>query len=55
MLRSQAHLQVTPANAKTKTCKRAYLPKRTANKIDARKMKVNISNGKVVGISNNPE
>jgi len=25
-LRSQAHCQVAPANATTKTCQRAYLP-----------------------------
>jgi len=31
-LRSQAHLQVAPAKAKTKTCKRACLPKRTDRK-----------------------
>jgi len=38
-LRSQAHLQVAPANAKTKTCKRACLPQRTADRKDAAKMK----------------
>jgi len=38
-LRSQAHLQVAPANAKTKTCKKACLPKRTADRKDAAKMK----------------
>jgi hypothetical protein len=38
-LRSQAHLQVAPANAKSKTCKRACLPKRTADRKDAAKMK----------------
>jgi len=32
-------LQVAPANAKSKTCKRACLPKRTADKNDAAKMK----------------
>lgn len=39
MLRSQAHLQVAPANAITKTCKRACLPKRTAVRKDSAKMK----------------
>ena len=39
MLRSQAHLQVAPANAKTKTCKRACLPQRTTDRKDAAKMK----------------
>ncbi len=38
-LRSQAHLQVAPANAKTKTCKRACLPQRTVDRKDAAKMK----------------
>jgi len=38
-LRSQAHLQVTPANAKTKTCKRAGLPIRTVDRKGAAKMK----------------
>jgi hypothetical protein len=28
MLHSQAHCQVAPANATTKTCQRAYLPQR---------------------------
>jgi len=32
-------LQVAPANAKTKTCKRACLPERTADWKDAAKMK----------------
>lgn len=39
MLRSQAHLQVAPAKAKTKTCKRACLPQPTVNRKDAAKMK----------------
>jgi len=43
-LRSQAHLQVAPANAKTQTCKRACLPKRTADRKDAAKMKENERN-----------
>jgi len=34
-------LQVAPANAKTKTCKRACLPQRTADRKDAAKMKEN--------------
>jgi hypothetical protein len=45
-LRSQAQLvpkfrglQVSPANAKSKTCKRACLPKREADRKDAAKMK----------------
>jgi len=38
-LRSQAHLQVAPTNAKTKTCKRACFPKRSADRKDAAKMK----------------
>ena len=45
-LRSQAHLQVAPANAKAKTCKRACLPKRTTDRKDAAKMKDRISNDK---------
>jgi hypothetical protein len=45
-LRSQAHFQVAPANAKTKTCKRACLPLRTADKKDAAKMKDRITNDK---------
>ncbi|MDO9153238.1 MAG: hypothetical protein Q7U47_05950 [Paludibacter sp.] len=32
-------MQVAPANAKTKTCKRACLPKRTKDRKDAAKMK----------------
>jgi hypothetical protein len=32
-------LQVAPTNAKTKTCKKAYLPQRTADRKDAAKMK----------------
>ena len=36
-LRSQSHLQVAPANAKTKTCKRACLPQRMADRKDAAK------------------
>ena len=43
-LRSQAHLQVAPANAKTQTCKRACLPQRTADRKDAAKMKENERN-----------
>ncbi|GET23041.1 hypothetical protein JCM18694_32870 [Prolixibacter denitrificans] len=39
MLRSQAHLQVAQANAKTKTCKRACLPKRTTDRKNAAKKK----------------
>lgn len=39
MLSSLAHLQVAPANAKTKTCKRACLSQRTADRKDAAKMK----------------
>jgi len=46
MLRSQAHLQVAPANAKTKTCKRACLPQRTADRNDAAKMKEKLT-GKI--------
>jgi len=38
-LRSQAHLQVAQANAKTKTCKRACLPQHTTDRKDAAKMK----------------
>jgi len=34
-------LQVAPANAKTKTCKRACLSQRTADRNDAAKMKEN--------------
>jgi len=34
-------LQVTPASAKTKSCKRACLPQRTADRKDAAKMKEN--------------
>jgi len=34
-----AHLQFSQANAKTKTCKRACLPQRTADRKDAAKMK----------------
>jgi len=41
MLCSQAHLQVARANAKTKTYKRACLPKRTADRKDTAKMKEN--------------
>ena len=36
-LRSKAHLQVAPANAKTKTCKRACLLHRTEDRKDAAK------------------
>jgi len=39
-------LQVAPANAKTKTCKRACLPQRTADRKDAAKMKDRITNDK---------
>jgi len=39
-------LQVAPANAKTKTCKRACLPHRTADRKDAAKMKDRITNDK---------
>ena len=45
-LRSQAHLQVAPAIAMTKTCKRACLPQRTADRKDAAKMKDRISKDK---------
>ena len=45
-LRSQAHLQVAPANAKAKTCKRACLPKGSTDRKDAAKMKDRISNDK---------
>ena len=38
-LHRQAHLQVALANAKTKTCKRACLPQRTADRKNAAKMK----------------
>ncbi len=38
-LRSQAHLQVAPANAKSKTCKRACLHQRTVERKDAAKIK----------------
>ncbi len=51
ILRSQAHLQVSPANARTKTCKRACLPKHTANSKDAAKMKdriTKVKNGQLV-------
>jgi hypothetical protein len=41
MPHSQAHLQVSPANAKTKTCKRACLPQRTAYKKMQQKRKKN--------------
>lgn len=44
--RSQAHLQVVPANAKAKTCKRACLTKRTTDRKDAAKMKDRISKDK---------
>jgi len=40
-LRSQAHLQDASANAKTKNYKRACLPKCTADRKDAAKMKEN--------------
>jgi len=39
-------LQVAPANAKTKTCKRACLPQRTADSKDAAKMKDRITKDK---------
>lgn len=45
-LPSQAHLQVAPANAKVKTCKRAYLPQHTADRNDAAKMKDRIMKDK---------
>jgi len=44
-------LQVAPANAKTKTCKRACLPQRTADRKEAAKMKDRITrdnNGQLV-------
>jgi hypothetical protein len=39
-------LQVAPANDKTKTCKRACLPKRTTDRKDAAKMKDRIKKDK---------
>lgn len=39
MLRIQAHLQVAPADAKSKTCKRACLPKRSADRKHAAKIR----------------
>ena len=41
MLRSQAHLQVAQAHAKTKTCKRACLPQRTERKTMQQKCRIN--------------
>ena len=35
---SHTHCQTAKANANTKTCKRACLPKRTADRKDAAKM-----------------